>query len=134
MTRITEHNVVSELQKAMPGFKADPEDEDLSYMVLADFVRYILAETEVLRWSGWEGEQWAEVKAAFAFLDHAACDRDVDEFMHDLILDCVENLDESRWINQLKNFFPPKLYALWASHFTEKPPAFPGTHRWTGDR
>jgi hypothetical protein len=134
MARIAEQTLLPELRNAVPGFKPDPEDEDLSYLLMSDFARYLKAETEVLRWSGWEGEQWDEVKAGLAFLDRAACKRDEDADMHDLILDCMETLCESEWINQLKNFFPPNLYALWATHFTEKQPAFPGTHRWTGDR
>jgi hypothetical protein len=117
---ITLHNILPELQKAVPSFVIDPEWMEIegSYLIFGDFAQFVCSEAEVLQYvsSDEEASRLSHVKISIAFLERALKDGDRD--VHDLVLDCLESVVSCVWIAQIKKYFGPEISALWTRHFS----------------
>jgi hypothetical protein len=100
---MTKDTVLSELQKAVPHFRVNPEwlENGLAYPAINDLARFICSKTEPL-----ESE---DVDVALAFLERALSDGDT--YVRDLVIECLETINSCKSIHMLKDRFPPGLRA-----------------------
>ena len=106
---MTKETILSELQRAIPHFRVNPEwlEDGLGYPAINDFARFICSEADTLGWD--------EVDASMAFLERALSDGD--SYVRDLVLECVETIDSCESINLLKDHFGTGVRALWEHRF-----------------
>lgn len=123
MMLITNQNVLSEMRKAVPGFRIDPEWSlvGLTYPIFNDFARFICSEAEVLQFISLEEEalELSQVGASMAFLERVLQEGDSD--LHDLVFECIETIASCEWIEQVKKYFGPRVSDLWVRHFSGSP-------------
>jgi hypothetical protein len=109
---ITKETVLSELGRAMPHFRLNPEwlENGPAYPVVNDFARFICSEADTFGWD--------EVEASMLFLERALSDGD--SYVRDLVLEYVETLSSCPSINLLKDRFGPEVRALWKHFFASR--------------
>jgi hypothetical protein len=116
---LTMDNVLADLKRGVPSFHSEWEEDNSTYLVFADFRRFICSEAEVLEYV--DNEQGAtelsHATECMAFIERVLCDGDQE--VHYLVLDCLEGLVTCPWLAKLKRYFGPQTSAAWAEHFSK---------------
>ena len=116
---ITMDKVLTELQRAVPAFNSEWQDDDSTYLVFGDFRRFTCSEAEVLQYVDNEQEaaELSHAKECMAFIEQLFLNGDQD--VHDLVLDCLEELITCPWLANLKRYFGAQTSAAWVQHLSK---------------
>ena len=102
---MTRESVLQQLQESVPEFCLNPEwiEELLGFPAINDFARFICSEAEACRWD--------EVRKSALFLERGLTEGD--DYVRDLVCECLETLSSCRSIGALQGYLGPKSLALW---------------------
>ena len=111
IVHIPRRSFVERLRAAVPHFIPDAEmlGDDLDYVVVCDFARYICARAS----SG----DWETVKKGVDFLEEYVAQGG--SYSRDLVLEGLESLAACENRERIKAYLGPKVLALWSETLDE---------------
>ena len=114
--QITKHTLIKGLKDEVPGFVIDPDsaEDGLGYPIINDLARYICQEADVAYWTS-DASGSDEVKRAILFLER--CLERGDQYVRDLVHECLDTLRSCSRITQIQPDFGVLTLRLWNEFF-----------------